>query len=264
MAKRRMFSLDIVDTDKFLEMPATTQALYFHLGMRADDDGFISSPKKVTKIVNCSDDDLKILISKGYVIPFESGVVIIRHWQQNNYVRNDRYIQTIYTDELSQLTLNNGSYDIISPSGIPNDIPTVATGKDRLGKDSIGYINTISSELDKPTLNPNGILLPLNDKSLYEVPQENIDTWVAAYPAVDVMQELQKMRAWLESNPTRRKTKRGINRFINSWLAKEQDRGGRRQQQTAGMRQQGMKNSFNNYQQNDYDIDELEKNLLSN
>lgn len=125
----------------------------------------------------------------------------------------------------------------------------------------------ISSEPDKPTLNPSGILLPLNDKSLYDVPQENIDTWVTAYPAVDVIQELHKMRAWLESNPTRRKTKRGINRFINSWLSKEQDRGGTRQQYSdrgTDTRQQGAKNSFNNFQQNDYDMDELEKNLLSN
>lgn len=257
MAKRRMFSLDIVDTDKFLEMPATTQSLYFHLGMRADDDGFISSPKKVTKIVNCSDDDLKILISKGYVIPFESGIVVIRHWNQNNYLRNDRYIQTIYTDELSQLTLNNSTYDIVNPSGIPNDIPnipngipndipTVSTGKDRLGKDRLGkdsIDNTICSEPDKSALNPSGILLPLNDKSLYDVPQESIDTWATAYPAVDVIQELHKMRAWLESNPTRRKTKRGINRFINSWLSRTQDSGGTKGQK--GVSEQNGNNAYN-------------------
>lgn len=125
----------------------------------------------------------------------------------------------------------------------------------------------ICSEPENPTLNHSGILLPLNDKSLYEVPQENIDTWVTAYPAVDVMHELQKMRAWLESNPTRLKTRRGIKRFINSWLSKEQDRGFRRQQYAdrgTDTRQQGTKNSFNNFQPNDYDMDELEKNLLSN
>lgn len=74
MAKRRMFSLDVVDTDTFLDMPASTQALYFHLGMRADDDGFVASPRKITTMVNCSNDDLKLLLSKGFIIPFDSGV----------------------------------------------------------------------------------------------------------------------------------------------------------------------------------------------
>lgn len=269
MAKRRMFSLDIIDTDKFLEMPATSQALYFHLGMRADDDGFISSPKKVTNIVNCSIDDLKILISKGYVIPFESGIVVVRHWHQNNYVRNDRYVHTIYTDEMSKLVINNGVYDISNQCGIPNDIPVVATGKVSIDKYSIdNNINIICSEPDKPTLNPNAILMPLNDNSLYEVPQKNIDTWIKAYPAVDVKHELIKIYAWLESNPTRRKTKRGINRFINTWLSKEQDKGGNKQQYSNTCdvaRQQGQnKNSFNNFQKNDYDMNDLEKKLLSN
>lgn len=72
MANKRMFSIDVVDTDKFLDMPVSTQALYFHFGMRADDDGFVSSPKKIVKIANCTNDDLRVLISKGYIIPFES------------------------------------------------------------------------------------------------------------------------------------------------------------------------------------------------
>lgn len=78
MAKRRMFSLDIVDTDEFLDLPTTAQCLYFHLGMRADDDGFVSSPKKITKMVNCTTEDLKLLTEKGYIIPFESGIVVIK------------------------------------------------------------------------------------------------------------------------------------------------------------------------------------------
>ena len=78
MAKRRMFSLDVVDTDIFLEMPSSAQSLYFHLGMRADDDGFIASPKKITSFVNASTDDLKLLIAKGFVIPSESGVYVMR------------------------------------------------------------------------------------------------------------------------------------------------------------------------------------------
>lgn len=107
-----MFSLDVVDTDRFLEMPVTAQALYFHLGMRADDDGFISSPKKILKIANCTNDDLKILLSKGYVIPFESGVLVIVDWKLNNSIKSDRYKPTRCQDELKLLGTKDGSYII--------------------------------------------------------------------------------------------------------------------------------------------------------
>lgn len=112
MANRRMFSLDVVDTDKFLDMPATSQNLYFHLGMRADDDGFVSSPKKITKLVNCGNDDLNVLISRGFVIALEDGIVVIRHWKQNNYIQSDRYRKTIYQRQMKALTVNNGVYEV--------------------------------------------------------------------------------------------------------------------------------------------------------
>lgn len=112
MANRRMFSLDVVDTDKFLDMPATSQNLYFHLGMRADDDGFVSSPKKITKLVNCGDDDLNVLISRGFIISMGEGIVVIRHWKQNNYIQSDRKKDTIYQDQLRMLTADNGVYEM--------------------------------------------------------------------------------------------------------------------------------------------------------
>lgn len=106
-----MFSLDVVDTDAFLELPISLQALYFHLGMRAADDGFVSSPKKIMTIINVNIDDLKVLIAKGFVIAQENGIVIIRHWKQNNYIQRDRYKGTIYQDQLKALTVNNGIYE---------------------------------------------------------------------------------------------------------------------------------------------------------
>lgn len=106
-----MFSLDVVDTDAFLELPISSQALYFHLGMRAADDGFVSSPKKIMTIINVNIDDLKVLIAKGFVIAQENGIVIIRHWKQNNYIQRDRYKGTIYQDQLKALTVNNGIYE---------------------------------------------------------------------------------------------------------------------------------------------------------
>ena len=110
MANRRMFSLDIVDTDDFLELPVSAQALYFHLGMRADDDGFVSSPKKITKMVNCSQEDMAALIDTGYLIPFESGVVVIRDWKVNNYLQKDRYSPTRHQAERMQITERNRVY----------------------------------------------------------------------------------------------------------------------------------------------------------
>ncbi len=121
MARKRMFDLEIVDTDFFLEMPQSTQNLYFHLGMRADDDGFVSNPKKIVRTIGANDDDLKILISKQLVIPFESGIVVIRHWKLNNYIRKDRYIETIYKAEKKKLVEDeNGTYNLVSEVGIPN------------------------------------------------------------------------------------------------------------------------------------------------
>jgi len=111
MAQRRMFSLQIVDTDIFLEMPPSTQNLYFHLGMRADDDGFISNPKKIMKTVGAQEDDLKILFTKRFIIGFESGIIVIKHWRIHNYIAKDRYNETAYLEEKSLLDIKeNGSY----------------------------------------------------------------------------------------------------------------------------------------------------------
>ena len=135
MANRRMFSLDVVDTDRFLDMSASAQALYFHLGMRADDDGFVSSPRKIAKASNCGLDDLTLLAAKGFIIPFESGVVVVTHWKENNYIRADRYKPTRYTKEAEMLEKIGDVYQL-STTGIPTDNQMVDTWdtQDRLGK----------------------------------------------------------------------------------------------------------------------------------
>ena len=150
MANRRMFSLDVVDTDNFLDMPLSAQGLYFHLGMRADDDGFISSPKKIIKIVNASEDDLKLLIIKGYLIPFESGVIVIKHWRQNNYVKGDRYKPTIYQNERKQLYAENNIYhlDTVCIQNGTKTEPQDRLGKDRLGKDRLGKDSVGKDSID--------------------------------------------------------------------------------------------------------------------
>lgn len=115
MARRRMFSLDVVDTDNFTEMSVSAQVLYFHLGMHGDDDGFVSSPRKIAKSVGCNTDDLKLLAAKGFIIPFDSGVVVIRDWNANNTLRNDRYRPTIYQAEKAAIEVNKfGRYELVS------------------------------------------------------------------------------------------------------------------------------------------------------
>lgn len=113
MRNKRMFSMDIIDTDKFLDMPISARLLYYDLGMRADDDGFVASPRRIMRTTGVHEDDLKILISKGYVHYFDSGIIVILDWKINNTIRNDRYVATKFYDEKQQLRLcKNNHYAI--------------------------------------------------------------------------------------------------------------------------------------------------------
>ena len=149
MAERRMISLKVIDTDNFLDMPLSTRYLYHELNARADDDGFIGSPKKIAKMVGGSDDDLKLLAAKQFVIPFLSGVIVIKHWRVNNYIRPDRYNPTVYQEEKQALvTDESGAYCLACirdgiPDGIPDDNQTVGNmdTQVRLGKVRLGKVN---------------------------------------------------------------------------------------------------------------------------
>lgn len=172
MARRRMFNLDIIDTDLFLEMPQSSRLLYYDLCMRADDDGFVSTPKKIQKIVGCSDDDFKVLISKKFIIPFDTGVVVIKHWKIHNYVQKDRYKETLYTEEKSHLTEEkNGTYELMDPNCIQNGY----TGKDsiELGKYSIDKNNT--------TTNIYEYVEELFGRTLNTIELQKIDSWLLSF-----------------------------------------------------------------------------------
>lgn len=111
MAEKRMFTQKIVDSDAFLDMPLSTQALYFHLNMRADDDGFINNPKRIQRTIGASEDDLKLLVAKRFCICFENGVIVIKHWRMHNTLRKDRYNPTQYQDQLALLDVKgNNAY----------------------------------------------------------------------------------------------------------------------------------------------------------
>ena len=162
MAERRMFAKTIIDSDAFIDMPLSTQSLYFHLSMRADDDGFINNPKKIQRMIGCSDDDLKLLVLKRFIIPFDSGIVVIKHWKIHNYIRNDRYKPTVYTSEKAMITSKeNGAYTEVDTLGIPNGYQMdtqYSIGKDsiELGKDKeedntppVPPSDTVSEEFEK-------------------------------------------------------------------------------------------------------------------
>lgn len=132
MAERRMFAKTIVLSDAFLDMPLSARCLYFTLGMLADDDGFVNSPKSVMRQVGASVDDMNILLGKRFILAFDSGVIVIKHWRINNYLRSDRYTETKYIEEKRNLeTDESGTYHI----GIPGGIPSI--GKDSVVEDSV-------------------------------------------------------------------------------------------------------------------------------
>jgi hypothetical protein len=145
-----MFAKTIIDSDAFIDMPLSTQALYFHLSMRGDDDGFINNPKKIQRMIGAADDDLKMLIAKRFIIPFESGIVVIKHWKIHNYIRGDRKKDTVYPEEMALLVeKKNGSYSLKADEplltdkcqaddGQVTDKCPHRLGKGRLGQDSLG------------------------------------------------------------------------------------------------------------------------------
>lgn len=157
MAERRMFTKKITDSDAFIEMSSAAQALYFHLNQGADDDGFNNQVQMAMWKAHASIDDLKILMAKNYVIRFESGVIVIKHWRMHNTLRKDRYTPTNFQDELNQLGIkDNGAYTL-GCQAVANGLPQVSKGKDRLGKVSLveGSVvdDTATADEDEPVEN---------------------------------------------------------------------------------------------------------------
>ena len=239
MAIRRMFSQTVVNTDSFLELPLSAQALYFHLGMRADDDGFVSAPRLIMRTIGATPEDLDRLIKSNFVIAFASGIIVITSWKLNNYLRADRYTPTIYTEERNQLkTDQNGTYQPVNGDGIP--VVYQRYTQDSIGKDSIGKdrLDSLENEhtgwytsgipavyQDAAEAIANDISLYLSDGSLYTVEPEYIAEMQRLHPTIDVMQELRLMEAWTLNNPKKRKSRDGVKAFIGRWLNRVQEKG---------------------------------------
>lgn len=235
MAERRMFAKSIIDSDAFLDMPITARLLYYDLAMRADDDGFVNSPKKIMRVVGAAQDDLKLLAAKKFIIPFDNGIVVIKHWRIHNYIRKDTYTETNYKDQKAMLTLDeNKAYkfvdEALTDSGRIED-----TGKDSIGKDSIGKDRLdicpepkqVCSE-QKEIVYADVSAIPLNDGTDWKMPIELYNEYVKAYPALDIRREVSSMRIWCLSSPANKKTRKGVTRFINGWLSRSQDKASRK------------------------------------
>lgn len=205
MANKRMFSLSVVDTDQFLDMPISSRLLYYELGMRADDDGFVDNFKKILLFTGLKEDDLKVLIAKQYVLPFDSGVIVIRHWRMNNYLRNDRYKSTQYQEELKKLSVDDNLVYQMDTTGIPGGIHSI--DKNRLDKNSIDIFK-------KPTLEE--VKQYCDERKNNINPQKFIDF----YQSKGWMVGKNKMKDWKACIRTWEKR---TNNTLPTWFNQEQE-----------------------------------------
>ena len=199
MAERRMMAKSIIKSDQFLEMPMSSQLLYFHLLLDADDDGFINAPKSIMRVIGVKDDDMRVLQAKGYTIPFDSGVIVIKHWRMHNSLRKDRYNPNPQLEnERKQLIINDRKeYELATtwqPTG--NQLATNgyhSIGKDSIGKDSIGK-DSIGSGRDKPQQTRTHFTPPtLEEVKAYCIERNNnIDA--------EYFIDFQEARGWVLSN----------------------------------------------------------------
>lgn len=229
MAEKRMFTKAIIDSDAFLDMPMSSQALYFHLNMRADDDGFVNNPKKIVRMLGASEDDLKLLLTKRFVLGFESGVIVIKHWRLHNTLRKDRYHPTQYQEELKALDIkDNGSYtEAWQPLGnhlaTENSIEEISKEEKSI---CIGYSEDSGekkSRFKPPTIEE--VAGYINEKG-YHV---NAEQFVDFYASKGWMVGKNKMKDWKACVRTwernrqndRGNTQRSANPFLDMWMKGE-------------------------------------------
>lgn len=232
MAEKRMFTVKIVESDAFLDMPLSAQALYVHLNMNADDDGFVNNPKMITRLIGAKNDDLQVLIDKAFILMFPSGVAVIKGWLMNNIIKNDRKHPTSYQEELSQLVVKDNRSYTWKRNGNGTETERKQNGnnllrsidKDSLDKNSIDKNNTFA-----PTSNDIDAMekeifaeLPLLNNQFYKIYTEDVSHYKEQFPAIDVEQEIRNAIAWTEANPKNRK-KQG-KRFLTNWLLRKQER----------------------------------------
>ena len=249
MAEKRMFAKQIIDSDAFLDMSLSTQALYFHLCMRADDDGFINNPKRIQRLIGSGDDELKLLIAKRFVIPFESGVCVIKHWKIHNYIQKDRYKPTVYENERLQLeTKENKAYRRLDTNCIQSVSELCTSCTPRLDKNRLD-----KNRLDKNNKEQN-LLLSLFEElgfgTINSITATDIDLLEKEYSAEWVKE------AFKEANNANIRNLKYVNGILKNW-------------KTKGFKAEKIKHNnnynakgFKNFKPRTYDYDDLEKKLL--
>ena len=242
MAERRMFAKTIIDSDAFLDMPLSTQSLYFHLSMRADDDGFINNPKKIQRMIGGSDDDLKLLIAKNFIIPFESGIVVIKHWKIHNYLRNDRYKETVYQEEKAMLDVKeNKAYTL----GIPNGYQMytqVRLGKVRTGEDRLEDSGSVEPE---PPPKPKTVKHKYGEYKNVLLTDEELQKLKTEYS--DYEERIERLSSYVASTG---KSYKSHYATIRNWARKDAEN------------PKVQTNKFNNGIRRQYDMDAVERMLL--
>jgi hypothetical protein len=271
MAERRMFTQKITEADSFTALPPTTQCLYFHLCMNADDDGFSNKIRQAMFNAHADQNDFEMLVQKRFILPFDSGVIVIKHWRMHNLIRSDRYHETDYLEEKATLLLkDNGVYTDALPVGMTIDNQVSTTGmtidnqvstEDRLGKDRLGK--------DREVINYQQIADMYNDTcvsfprltTLSDARKKAIRARLNTYTIDDFALMFKKAEAstFLKGGNDRNW------RATFDWMIKDSNMAkildGNYDNKKSGAKSN---NSFNNFTQNTYDFDDLEKQLLDN
>lgn len=235
MAERRMFAKTIIDSDAFIDMPLSSQALYFHLSMRADDDGFVNNPKRIQKMIGASDDDMRVLVSKRFLIPFESGIVVIKHWRIHNYIQNDRYKETVYIEEKNLLKVkDNKAYTL--------DVSEADTECIQNGYIMDTQVSIDKNSIDKDSIKKERRFTPPSVEEVRAYCQERNNN-INPESFVDFYQS----KGWkVGSNPMK-----DWKACVRTWEKRERP-------------QEKPKNKFVNFEGRQYDTMELEKKLNGN
>lgn len=234
MAEKRMFTQKIIDSDAFLDMPLSTQALYFHLNMRADDDGFINNPKRIQRTIGASEDDLKLLIAKRFVICFENGVIVIKHWRMHNTLRKDRYNPTQYQEQLALLDVkDNNAYT-------EKDVPELATAwqpsgnhlepqysidKYSIDKKSIDKGSIAESDDSEPPKPTKPVKHKYGEYKNVLLTDDELDKLKEEYP--DYHERIERLSSYVASTG---KSYKSHYATIRNWARKDQEQNNTRQQ----------------------------------